>query len=86
MVDMLVKLNSSIVAITNVAPTAPRGPYKPRKNTSMTPRPKNKFDGPPPYPCKYCLGEALHWGRDCPRLAELEKSKETDVYKHKLAA
>ena len=43
----------------------------------------NKSDRLPPYPCKYCPGEELHWGRDCPRLAELERTKET---KHKLAA
>eukprot|EP00976_Prorocentrum_cordatum_P060831 1176060-Prorocentrum_minimum.AAC.1 len=66
-------------------PDCTQGPPQAQEktSTSVTSRTRSKFDGPPPYPCKYCPGEELHWGRDCPRLAELERTKET---KHKLAA
>ena len=82
--ELLTKLNANIAAITSAAQTAPRGPNKAKKTSTSATRTR-KFDpnGPPPYPCKYCPGEELHWGRDCPRLAELERTKET---KHKLAA
>eukprot|EP00976_Prorocentrum_cordatum_P007777 154795-Prorocentrum_minimum.AAC.1 len=76
--DMLTKITTSLAAITSVAQTAPpRGPHKAKKSSTPATRTRNTFDGPPPYPCKYCPGEELHWGRDCPRLAELERTKET---------
>ena len=81
--DMLDKLNVSLAAITSAAQTAPRGPNKPRKTPSTTPKTNNKANRPPPYPCKYCPGEQLHWGSDCPRLAELQRNKEEKL---KLAA
>eukprot|EP00959_Pyramimonas_sp_CCMP1952_P201141 4206481-Pyramimonas_sp.AAC.1 len=61
---MLIQLNASIAAITCAAQTAPRGALCQAvlarcTNTSVTSRPKNKFHGPPPYPCKYCPGEEL---------------------------
>ena len=61
--DMLDKLNVSLAAITSAAQTAPRGPNKPRKTSSTTPKTNNKANRPPPYPCKYCPGEQLHWGQ-----------------------
>ena len=61
--DMLTKLTANLAAITSDdAQTAPRGPHKFKKTTtSVTSKARSKFDGPPPYPCKYCLGEELHW-------------------------
>ena len=55
---------------------------KPRVNTNKNKKEDSRarrerfFDGPPPHDCKYCPGQ-LHWGRNCPRLAELERSAAT---------
>ena len=89
--NTLNSINATLAAITTGAMTAPRGPHKAKKNDKdkasgeRRQRDRPDYARPPMTACRFCPDQLL-WGRDIPKLAELEKSEKEKNDKPKLGA